>query len=116
MTPIDGEIGRHSKALRQSIKIAHWLIGLCDEVPDAILLCDPRKYVNMAPLEDVLVYKKEDIGRIIRDNSELSRLLNIFIHYLTLAPDNVLGRQQLFAELSAAPAILGTQTPPENPA
>lgn len=64
-------------------KLAHWTWGDTPNVPDAVLLIDPRTTLSDIDCKDVYVYKRVDFVSIIESNIELCSLILNFDQVLT---------------------------------
>jgi hypothetical protein len=86
-------------------KIAHWTWGDSPQLPDALLLLDPRTSVTDDRLsnDDVYVYKERDFVEIIRANERLAGFGMTFKFILMGHVAN--GDGQLFAQLCDEPEI-----------
>jgi hypothetical protein len=86
-------------------KIAHWTWGDSPQLPDALLLLDPRTSVVEDGLnkDDIFVYREHDFLEVIRANERLAGYGMTFKFILMGHVANRDGR--LFAELCAEPEI-----------
>ncbi|WP_422373305.1 hypothetical protein [Hoeflea sp.] len=56
-------------------KLAHWIWGICPDLPDAILLANPKNMKSGYPdPSEVFVYKAKDFTQIIEANKRLASL------------------------------------------
>ena len=94
-------IARTSEKARN--KLAHWTWGESPEVPDALLLVDPRCTKDRLDRSDIYVYKDRDFQSIIRANDRLCGFGLAFKFILMGHVANDEGR--LLNELIAEPEI-----------
>lgn len=96
-------------AQRGRDRIAHWTWGYSRDIPDAVLLADPKDLHSDPdpradiPREKVLVYKQPDFEELIRANDRLCGFCLRFLFILQNHPSSTDG--QLFARLSMEPEI-----------
>lgn len=83
-------------------KLAHWIWGMSEELPDALLLLDPRCKVQVSGHSDlsphIFVYREPDLRKIIRDNEALARIGSNFARLIETGGDDL--AQQLSAQLA----------------
>ena len=83
-------------------KLAHWTWGYSPQLPDALLLVDP-KALSLLDRKDILVYKDTDFEEIISANDRLCGYCMDFGFVLQDHPANAGNR--LFEGLCAQPEI-----------
>lgn len=86
-------------------KIAHWTWGDSPDIPDALLLSNPKDSSSLAPVspDKILVYKERDFRDIIAQNERLAGFGRRF--QLVISPSGPPGRDQLFDRLCSEPEI-----------
>jgi hypothetical protein len=86
-------------------KIAHWTWGDSPQIPDALLLANPKDHID-GPLnyDEIFVYKANDFADIIRSNERLSGISQTFHFILLNHTANRVGA--LFLYVWAVPFIL----------
>ena len=97
------KIDKTNKLTRDSI--AHHTWGHCDQLPDALLLIDPRATVTDAATDrdNTLVYDENDFRALIKANQKLCSLVMQFSH--AFRERDVVERTSKFGELLASPEI-----------
>ena len=80
-------------------KLAHWVWGTSSELPDCLLLADPRSLTTDDPpsRDAIFVYREKAFKRIISDNRQLARSFGSFTYILTTPHDEI--KSLLFSEL-----------------
>lgn len=69
-------------------KLAHWVWGICFELPDDILLANPKNMHSGYPdRRDVFVYTAKDFKKIIEGNKRLAAMAGCFISVVSRPPD-----------------------------
>jgi hypothetical protein len=85
-------------------KIAHWTWGDSPQIPDALLLANPKDQIDTGlNYDEIFIYKAKDFTDIIRSNERLAGFGLQFRFILMDHPANRGG--ELFAELCAEPEI-----------
>lgn len=87
-------------------KLAHWIWGDSPQLPDAVLLINPKTLVDQIAHTDrneVFVYRAVDFQTIIADNDRLSVYWRRFHWIIANHPANT--GNQLYDQLSAVPEI-----------
>ena len=93
-------------------KLAHWVWGVTNDIPDALLLADPKflALVDWANPQErqripehIYVYRANDFAEVIEGNNEVARFGQTFRFIVTGHPANREG--QLYRELCAEPAL-----------
>ena len=84
-------------------KLAHWTWGGSPNIPDAVLLVDPKATLDDINREEIFVYKRSDFESIISENDKLCGHFLSFRFILMNHPANRDGR--LYDELSREPTI-----------
>jgi hypothetical protein len=85
-------------------KLAHWVWGTSRELPDALLLVNPRTTIwDQINRDDVFVYTSQDFNEIINANRRLAGHISLFRMIISghLANRN----NELYDELCAVPEI-----------
>jgi hypothetical protein len=77
-------------------KLAHWTWGFCREMPNVLLLTDPK--ILRPTRDDIFVYTEEDFNRSVESFVELARHWNWFTRLISLQTP-LEGYAWLFAEL-----------------
>ena len=84
-------------------KLAHWTWGESPDLPDAILLVDPRSSIGTFDRSKVFVYRAPDFQAIIQAND---RLCGFGLTFKFILNGHVANREgKLLAELLAEPEI-----------
>ena len=85
-------------------KIAHHVWGDSHDLPDALLLVDP-KYADFETLDrsKVFVYRKNDFQRIIKDNERLAHFGGL-LDFIS-QPVHSAGKDHIYERLSQEPEI-----------
>jgi hypothetical protein len=111
-------------AQRKRDKLAHWVWGYSNDLPDALLLIDPQhlpldhhpfglgyQLDNLATrASEILVYDEGDFRTIAADLKELARAAEMF--RLSLARPYQWSATQLFSELNRTTVLSGKLNPP----
>ena len=87
-------------------KLAHWVWGYTPDVPDAVLLADPKALALQSgglDRDQIYVYRKDDFLAIIADNEELADWGMDFKRIINGHVSN--HANQLYDALCKAPAI-----------
>lgn len=93
-------------------KLAHWVWGASRDLPNALLLADPRVMASADPLtpdyrkilaQNIWVYEAEDFAEIIEGNNELAGYGFKFRWIVQGHPENAEGK--LYRELCAEPVL-----------
>lgn len=83
-------------------KIGHWTWGDTPQIPDALLLINPKNAIDSdINREQIFVYKNHDFDEIIKANERLAGFAMRFGFIVREAPQ----RDLLFAQLCAEPEI-----------
>lgn len=103
-------------------KLAHWTWGYAPELPDALLLINPKAIIDLHELNfsGIFVYKKWDFEGIIKTNERLTSFAMSF-EFIVKNPEHPTAAE-LYGELCSEPEIqegldrLGEQdrSPPEE--
>ncbi|WP_340159856.1 hypothetical protein [uncultured Hoeflea sp.] len=100
---------------RKRDKLAHWVWGISDDLPDALLLANPKKMHSGFPdRSDIFVYTKRDFEEIIADNNRLAFMAGCFIGVIRRPPD-VRESFQPLETLCRAPEIREILDLPDSP-
>lgn len=84
-------------------KLAHWTWGDSPNIPDAVLLVDPRASLGELDRSEIYVYKAQDFQGIVRAND---RLCGFGLSFNFILRGHVANRDgRLLAELQAEPEI-----------
>lgn len=84
-------------------KLAHWTWGDSPNIPDGVVLIDPRATLGHFDLSEVYVYKAQDFAQIIQAND---RLCGFGLRFNFILKGHVANRDgRLLAELSTEPEI-----------
>lgn len=95
-------------------KLAHWVWGFSDALPDALLLVDPRAKVGgKMSEEDIFVYREADFRSIMQDNERLAAFGATFRFIVIKHVSNKQG--ELYAQLCAEPPIAERLLRLQNP-
>ena len=89
---------------KQRDKLAHHIWGVSKDLPDALLLADPRKEYGGENLDDIYVYFERDFLSIISANERLFGYAIDFRRILDTKKDAA-KRKELFQALSLMPEI-----------
>lgn len=84
-------------------KLAHWTWGESPNLPDAVLLVDPRTTIDELDKTKVFVYKDKDFKSIMLKNDKLCGWLQSFKRILTDHPAN--RDDELYNRLCQEPLI-----------
>ena len=93
-------------------KLAHWVWGISHELPEALLLANPKALATLDPLspsfqeemaKEIWVYEAKDFERIIKDNNELAGFGLKFRFIVQGHPAN--REDQLYQRLCSQPAL-----------
>lgn len=84
-------------------KLAHWIWGDSPQLPDALLLVDPRLSIEHPDTSKIYVYKADDFNKIISDNDKLCGFGLKLRFILEKHPANWNG--ELVSELLSEPEI-----------
>lgn len=84
-------------------KLAHWTWGDSPELPDAVLLVDPRATLNGVVRSDIYVYRERDFRNIVQANN---RLCGFGLELKFILSGSIANRDgRLVARLAAEPEI-----------
>ncbi|TAK05524.1 hypothetical protein EPO44_06370 [bacterium] len=84
-------------------KLAHWTWGDSPDIPDALLLVNPRTVIHELDRSDIYVYRAPDFQTLIHAND---RLCGYGLKFNFVLRDHVANRDdRLLAELSSEPEI-----------
>lgn len=88
-------------------KLAHWLWCYCGDLPDALVLMDPRCY-GSDPRESALVFDSKELSAYIDANE---RLLTYAwqLEFVIKVPDQTPKRQSIFKRLSEAAEVIAAR-------
>lgn len=112
------------RAAKQRHKFAHHVWGVCDELPEALLLVDPQHTLNFVVTttefatglqqaqsvgerypefsrDEIFVYRRSDFETYISETAEAAKLM----HYLTIAVSTIWGKPEFIEHLHARPAF-----------
>ena len=85
-------------------KIAHWTWGHSPQIEDGLLLTNPKnRAMERQARDQIFIYKKEDLEKIIQANDRLCGYAQQFMFVIGSHPLALEG--QLFAKLCAEPEI-----------
>ncbi len=109
-TAADSKLPDHHKALLRAIlalvkthqksrdKIVHWTWGYSPDIPDALLLIDPKDLVGPFKMDRIYVYRERDFVDCIRANVRLAEYVECFRIMLSGTPGQ-------YEQLSSEPEI-----------
>jgi hypothetical protein len=84
-------------------KLAHWIWGDSRNLPDALLLANPKSLLGDLDKDEIFVYKEQDFAQIITANDRLCSFGLLFDFILMDHPAN--REDRLFVQLCAEPEI-----------
>lgn len=87
-------------------KLAHWVWGYCPNLPNSLLLMDPKRNYGGLHKKDTLVYLATDFRQYLEENKRLEKYcwqLAFVIEVREPTPK----RQNILASLSEAPEVAG---------
>jgi hypothetical protein len=84
-------------------KLAHHTWGISDDLPDVLLLADPRNLLDGSDLSHIFVYREHDFTEMINANGSLVGYVGTFTH--VLQQTDARRRGVLFDQLLSVPAF-----------